>query len=115
MSGLEFEILHKFEDGHTLAVNCLCSSWAHLITGGDDGVLNIYNLYSDYDWGKSREKRLEVNGAIPALLKHRTAIALTLNSQDACGVSLLRMRMTSSKMWHSSSLEQTKANYRLSA
>lgn len=61
--GLEFEILYKFEDGHTLAVNCLCSSWAHLVTGGDDGVLNIYNLYS-FDWSKCREKRLEVNGRV---------------------------------------------------
>lgn len=63
VSGLEFEILYKFEDGHTLAVNCLCSSWAHLVTGGDDGVLNIYNLYS-FDWSKCREKRLEVNGRV---------------------------------------------------
>lgn len=63
---LDFQIMHKFEAAHARAVTSVVCSWAHLLTAGDDGALNIYNLYS-LDWAQSLEKRLRVEGRIKCM------------------------------------------------
>ena len=56
----------KFETAHALAVTSLVSSWAHLVTAGDDGKVVFYNLYSD-DWDDAKEKQLQFEGRIKCL------------------------------------------------
>jgi len=84
--GLEFTLIHRLVAAHERAVTAMAMSWAYLITGGDDGRVTLYSLYS-LKWG--REKRIEIGARVKCLSVEDVSHVTPINEESYAVARLL--------------------------